>query len=84
VGEKIRTRLSMRPFISFRLILTGGMTHDVTDPDLAEVEADAVVKTYRRTPHRPSGRELQAIISLPHVVAVETADEYPILVVSGN
>jgi len=84
MGDVIRARLAARPFIPFRLTLTGGMSHDVIDPDLVEVEADAVVKTYRRALNRPGGRELHSVLSLPHVVSVADADDCPILVVSGN
>ena len=54
MGDIIRGRIAARPFIPFRLTLTNGSTQDVTDPDMIEVDADAVVKLYRRAPAQPA------------------------------
>ncbi len=84
MGDLIRARLAARPFVPFRLVLTGGHSSDVLDPDLAVVEGDDVVKVFSRPPGRPNGRDLKSVVSVPHVVLIEDVDDGPILVVVGS
>lgn len=88
MDDVIRARLAARPFIPFRLTLTGGTFQDVTEPESVEVDGDTtgdgVVRVFRRAPDQPGGRVWQTIISLPHVLSVEDAGDLPILVTSGG
>jgi len=47
VYEVIRARLVARPFVPFRLVLTGGLSCDVLASDLAAVQ-DEVVQVFAR------------------------------------
>lgn len=81
MGEVIRARLAARPFVPFRLVLTGGHSSEVLEPDLAVVEGDAVVKLFRRV---PGELDWGGTLSLPHVVSVEDADDGPTVVTAGS
>lgn len=84
MGDLIRAWLAARPFIPFRLSMTGGSSQDVTEPDLAVVEGDDIVKVFYRSPGCPNGRDLKSVVSVPHVVLIEDVDDGPILVVVGS
>lgn len=84
VTELIRELLARRPFVRFRVTLTGGHTQDVTDPDLAEVDRD-VLRVYYRDPSAPGGKRWAAVVSLDHVVAVDTTEaDHPFVVPAGG
>ena len=87
MDEVIRARLAARPFVPMQVTLTGGTTQDLAEPEFVEVDGDTaggVVRLFCRAPDQPGGRELHAVISLRHVVAVEDAGDAPILVTSGG
>ncbi|MBX9580928.1 MAG: hypothetical protein K2X87_11520 [Gemmataceae bacterium] len=82
--EIIRELLARRPFVPFRITLTGRSTQDVTDPDWAEIDRD-VLRLYRPDPAAPGGRRWAAVVSLDHVVAVDTTDaDPPIIIPAGD
>ena len=74
--EPILAFLARKPFLPFRLHMTGGSAHEVRDPEYVEVR-ESVVEIKRPDPSAPGGKSWRCTLALGHVVSVEvpTCDE---------
>ncbi len=74
--EPILALLARKPFLPFRLHMTGRYVHEVRDPEYVEVR-DSVVEIKRPDPSAPGGKSWHCTLALRHVVSIEvqTCDE---------
>ena len=66
--------MRVRPFIPFRLHLTGGTTFDITNPEFITVGKRIAAVFVRRDPNSPYFDE-PAWVSLVHIVYAEPITE---------
>ena len=68
--EPILSLLARKPFLPFRLTMTGGSVYEVRDPDHVEVR-ESVVELTRPDPSAPNGKTWRCTLALGHVTSIE-------------
>ena len=68
--EPILALLARKPFLPFRLYMTGRYVHEIRDPEYVEVR-ESVLEIKRPDPSAPGGKSWQCTLALDHVVSIE-------------
>ena len=68
--EPLLSLLAAKPFLPFRIHMTGRTVYEVRDPAYVEVR-ESVVEITRPDPSAPGGKTWQCTLALAHVVSIE-------------
>jgi hypothetical protein len=73
-ADAVFARLRRRPFVPFRLILSGGTSYDVLHPEMLFVTRPGLTVAIYDRDQRPSPEEVpmrEALVSFLHIAATE-------------